>query len=132
MNILINDLEITKNVKILGYISKKELASLYKFAEFFIYPSFYEGFGIPVVDALNLCCPVITSNISCLPEVVPEGYDFLVDPYSISDIRIKMENMIKLSESEKKNLIEKNLNFAKKFAWQNTAKQTLEVYKNLE
>lgn len=131
LQILIKDLKIENNLKILGYVSKEDLASLYKYAEFFIYPSFYEGFGIPVVDALNLKCPVITSNTSCLPEVVPEGYNFLVDPYSVEDIKQKMENMIELSSSERIALIEKNLQFSKRFSWVNTARLTIDMYNSL-
>ena len=130
LNKMIKNLKLT-NVRLLGYVSKDDLASLYKYAEFFIYPSFYEGFGIPVVDSLKLNCPVITSNTSCLPEVVPENYKFLVDPYSINDIKNKMEKIISLSETERKSIIEDNLNFSKKFNWEESAKQTINIYNKL-
>jgi glycosyltransferase involved in cell wall biosynthesis len=112
-------------------VTKEDLASLYRYAEFFIYPSFYEGFGIPVVDALKLHCPVITSNTSCLPEVVPQDYRFLVDPYSIEDIQTKMEKMLAFSLIERTHIIESNYLFAQKFSWKESAKKTIAIYNSL-
>jgi len=73
-----------KGIKITlaGYLSDSEILSLYEEADVFVYPSLYEGFGLPVLEAMACGCPVIASNVSSLPEVVGEA-GMLVDPYDV-------------------------------------------------
>ncbi len=84
----------------LGYVKKEDLISLYQNAEFLAYPCFYEGFGFPVLEAMALKCPVITSDNSVFPELVPNK-KWLVNPYNIEDIKDKMEKMIGLSKKKR-------------------------------
>lgn len=116
-------------VEFRGFVTQTELVSLYQHAEFFIYPSFYEGFGFPPVEAMACGCPVIVSNTSSLPEVVPNS-DWLINPYSIDEIAQTMDKMTTLKPIERKKLIAQNLTFVQKFRWDTTAQMTLSLFKS--
>lgn len=92
-------------VKILGYISEEELIALYNTADICLYPSLYEGFGLPILEAQACGCPVITSNISCMPEVAGKGA-ILVNPYNVKKIADAIEKLI--FDKKLKNKIIKN------------------------
>lgn len=121
---------LEKKVIIFGYATEEELKNLYQNAKIFIYPSFYEGFGLPVLEAMACKCPVIASNTSSVPEIFP-AKKWLINPYNHYDIYNKIDKMINLSQSEKNNLIKKNYDFAKKFTWENTAKSYLKIFNQL-
>lgn len=110
-----------------GYVSEPELKYLYQNAFIFIYPSIYEGFGIPPLQAMACKVPVITSNLSSLPEVVGDAA-IMVNPYDINKIseaiRTLYNDLDKRSE-----LINKGVIQAKKFSLENFAKNTIDVYK---
>ena len=110
-----------------GFIPDTDLPSLYSGAKLFVYPSLYEGFGLPVLEAMACGCPVITSNVSSLPEVAGNAA-LLVNPKSTKEIKKAMEKLL-TSEKLRKSLVKKGLTQAKKFSWKKTARQTLEVYK---
>ncbi len=82
-----------KQVKLLEYVSVDSLRYLYRGAFCLVFPSLYEGFGLPPVEAMTFGCPVITSNVSCLPEVCGDAALY-VDPYEVSDIKHKMEGLL--------------------------------------
>ena len=82
------------NILFTGYVSDKELVSLYKNSLFFAYPSFWEGFGIPPLEAMACGCPTLVSNVTSLPEVCGDA-SLYVDPYSIDSIRTGMERLVK-------------------------------------
>lgn len=130
LNQAIRELKLRGRVKVFGYATEKQLKNLYQNAEFFIYPSFYEGFGFPVVEAMICNCPVITSDVSSLPELMPDK-DWLVNPYNINSIMEKMEGMISLGAKERKLIIKENLAFAKQFTWEKTAKKMLGIFRQL-
>lgn len=109
-----------------NYVSNSELSALYSGASVFLYPSLYEGFGLPILEAMVCGCPVVTSNLSSLPEVAGEAA-ILVDPLSIESI---LEG-IKTALKSKVELVEKGYQQAKRFSWEKCAQQTLEVYKSL-
>ena len=90
---LITDLGLTENVKLLGRVPEGDLPVLYRGALFFVFPSLYEGFGLPVVEAMAMGCPVITSTISSLPEVGGDAVLF-VNPSDIQSIRVMMEQLL--------------------------------------
>ncbi|MEA2007291.1 MAG: glycosyltransferase family 1 protein [Patescibacteria group bacterium] len=75
-----------KNIKLLGFVEQRDLPSLYNEAELFCYPSLYEGFGLPVLEAMNCGCPIVTSNVSSIPEIVSGKDALLVDPRQSEDI----------------------------------------------
>ncbi|MEK7547756.1 MAG: glycosyltransferase family 1 protein [Patescibacteria group bacterium] len=120
---------LQKKVHILGYLSGKSLNNLYNLAKGFVFPSLYEGFGIPPLEAMKCGCPVITSNTSSLPEVVGDSA-ILVNPQSVPEIAKAIVSLI-----EDKNLCnelrKKGLKQAKKFSWVKSACKLLKVIEQL-
>lgn len=82
-----------KKVKLLEYVSTESLRYIYRGAYCLVFPSLYEGFGLPPLEAMNFGCPVITSNASCLPEICGNAALY-VDPYSVRDIKEKLETLL--------------------------------------
>jgi len=115
----IENLGISKNVDILGYVSDEKLRQLYNCAIALVFPSFYEGFGIPPLEAMKSGCPVISSNTSSLPEVVGDAA-ILIDPYDIKSLTKAMLE-IKNNDNLRKSLILKGLNQSKKFSFDKSA-----------
>lgn len=104
------------------------LASLYKGASSFIYPSKYEGFGLPLIESMAMGCPVITSNISSMPEIVGDAGIYF-DPLDIYDISQKIKDVV-YSKTLTDELINKGYKTSLNFTWQKCALETLNVYKN--
>ncbi len=110
-------------------VSMDELAVIYKLADIFIYPSLFEGFGIPVIEALFSKTVVITSNISCLPEA--GGPDSVyIDPNNPLDIQAKIKFLWQ-NESERKRRAEKGFEFVQKFNDQPIAQELIKLYENI-
>ena len=95
----------------------------------FILPSFYEGFGLPVIEAMACGCPVITSNVSSLPEVGGDAALY-INPYDINSLTNGMRKLISNSNL-RSNLIGKGTSRAELFRWKNTAGKYLEVFRNI-
>lgn len=112
-----------KLIQEIGFIPEIELQAIYTLASALIYIPTYEGFGLPVLEALSCGCQVVASNVSSLPEVGGDAV-FYADPYSIEDITKQMLQAIKYP---KKNLLSQ----AAKFSWGKTAKQTINLYESL-
>lgn len=127
---LAEKLGIKNQIVLFGYASNEQLTNLYRNAEFLIYPSFYEGFGFPVVEAMSSGCPVIASNNSSLPELLPDNL-WLVDPYQPADMADKMLKMLALSPEHRQTLISTNKAYVQRFTWRNAARQTIEVFSKL-
>jgi glycosyltransferase involved in cell wall biosynthesis len=125
------DVDGAKNpsVKILGFIPEKDMVAIHASAICLAYPSLYEGFGLPLVKSLKVGTPIITSNVSSMPEVGGNAA-FYVNPNSIPDLTKAITKIIKSSALRKK-LIENGLIQAKKFDWSKTAEQTLSIYKSI-
>jgi len=121
--------QMQKWVKYSGYVSDEELAMLYGKASLFIYPSFYEGFGIPPLEAMACGVPVVCSNSSSLPEV---GGDAVVycDPYSVENIKEKIELVLGDKELQKQ-MIQKGLERAKMFSWDKSAMEHMKVFEEV-
>ena len=113
-----------------GYISKKEKKYLFENARCFVYPSLYEGFGIPVLEAMANKAIVVTTNISSLPEVGGDAAIYFDNVLNYEELAEKIEIAINLTKEEKQEKIEKGLEQVKKFTWDKCAKETLEVIKN--
>ena len=118
------DLPTDKDVISLGHVSRSDLISLYSGAEGLVYTSLYEGFGLPILEAMQVGCPVVTSKISSMPEVAGDAA-VLVDPTKPEDIAAGIGKVL----SDRNKWIEKGREQAKKFSWEKAAKETLEVYK---
>lgn len=116
-------------VRILGYVEKEDLAGLFSGATAFIYPSLYEGFGLPILDAMACQCPVVTSNLGSMKEIAGEAA-ILVDPVSVSGIANGILKIV--GDSETRNaLINEGQRRILEFSWEKTAFQTLEIYRSL-
>jgi glycosyltransferase involved in cell wall biosynthesis len=109
-----------------GYVADADLPALYSGAEAFVFPSLWEGFGIPVVEAMACGTPVLTSNVSALPEIAG-GAAILVDPLRIDDIAHGMERLAREPEL-RASLSAKGLRRAKDFSWAHTAELTRAAY----
>lgn len=116
-------------VHFLQNVSMQELASLYRLADIFIYPSLCEGFGIPLIEAHFSNTVVITSNLSCLPEAGGEDSVY-VNPLQVEDIRAKILHLWE-NEEERKRRAEKSLVFVQKFNDEHIAQNLIKVYKEL-
>src|SRR3989344_6065863 len=108
-------LGIEERVKFLGHVADEELAKLYSGAEALLFPSLFEGFGLPILEAQVCGCPVLTSNISSMPEVAGKGA-ILVDPHSVDDIVKGMER-VQNAELRVKN-IKLGFKNVKRFSWE--------------
>ncbi|WP_126650637.1 glycosyltransferase family 4 protein [Chryseobacterium aureum] len=121
--------KIEKQVSFLEGVSMDELACLYKLADIFVYPSFFEGFGIPVIEALFSKTVVVTSNTSCLPEA--GGKDSVyVNPDNELDIRAKIKFLWE-NESERKRREEKGFEFVQKFNDEPIAQELIKFYQKI-
>lgn len=113
----------------LGNPDKNRLVQIYNAADVLLAPSLYEGFGLTIVESMACGTPVITSNVSSLPEVVDDGA-MLVDPLNVEEI-IEAVCKLKQDNSYYSRLVEKGLSRAKFFDWQKTAEQVAQVYENI-
>jgi glycosyltransferase involved in cell wall biosynthesis len=126
---LIEELNLKNEVIFTDYVSDKYLVKLYNAADLFVYPSLYEGFGLPPLEAMACGCPVITSNTSSLPEVVGDA-GIMINPNDIDGLT---ESMLKiLTDNQlREEMSRKSLERAKIFSWKKTAKETWKVYEDV-
>ncbi len=127
---LAKDLDIEKDVIFTGYIVGDDLAPLFAQADFFVMPSLYEGFGTTVLEAFATGVPVISSDVSSIPEIAGDAA-MLVNPLDTKEIA---DAMFQFSESEelKNNYREKSKKQVEKFNWEKTAQETLALYKSFK
>jgi len=125
----IESLNLQKDIIFTGYVSERELAELYNAVDLFVFPSLYEGFGIPPLEAMACGTPVITSNTSSLPEVVGDAA-IQADPYNVEKFAEEMYKLL-VDEELKEEMMRKGLERSKIFSWDASAKKTLKVYKEL-
>jgi glycosyltransferase involved in cell wall biosynthesis len=125
----IKELKLEKKVVYLGYVTLKEKVYLLKNAYTFVFPSLYEGFGLPILEAVNLGLPIITSNIASIPELVIDNA-LLVDPYDENSIKKALKRVVN-DHKLKDELSRKGKGIAQHFTWEEAAKRTLNLYKNM-
>lgn len=126
---IVDELSIGDRVIFTYEVNDDELKYLYKNAYLLVYPSFYEGFGLPPLEAMSYGIPCVVSNSTSIPEVVGDAA-ILVDPYSIDDISSKI--LMLINDKEKTNqLKERGYLRLEKFSWEKCANETIKVYKNL-
>jgi len=126
---LTRQLGITERVKLMGFVSDSQLQSLYQQATMLVYPSLYEGFGIPPLEAMSCGCPVITSNLSSLPEVVGEA-GILIDPLNAEALADAMQQLC-TTPAYAAQLREMGYRQAARFSWARCAKETVNVYREV-
>jgi len=124
-----DDIKEESDIAKLGYVSEEELPVLYSCALLFVYPSFYEGFGLPVLEAMSCGCPVITSSRGSLKEVADDSA-LIVEPMDDNEIAEKIYLLIR-NNSLRGELIKKGLNQARKFTWEKTAAKIIKLYEGL-
>ncbi len=123
-------LGVRDKVTLFGYADDDQLVSLYQNAEFTLYPSFYEGFGLPVVEAMACGCPVIAADNSSLPEIVPDK-QWLVNPHDIPAMAESMQRMLALPPAHREELAGKNRDHAKNFTWDKAARKMIGIFNDL-
>jgi glycosyltransferase involved in cell wall biosynthesis len=129
VNNLVETMQLNRAVRFAGVVSDDELRRLYWGATLFVFPSLYEGFGFPVVEAMAAGCPVISSNTSSLPEVGGDAALF-IDPHDVKALTDTVQRVLTSSELQQK-MIRMGLDQAGKFLWDKTANETIAVYKKV-
>ncbi|BAZ29517.1 group 1 glycosyl transferase [Cylindrospermum sp. NIES-4074] len=119
------ELGITQQVKFLNYVDYSELPKIINSAIALVFPSLWEGFGLPVLEAMACGTPVITSNLSSLPEVVGEAA-ILINPYNVGEITEAMQTIVNDSEW-RSHLSQQSIIRANQFSWEKTGQATVEV-----
>ena len=126
---LIERFNVQNEVLYLGAIPYEHIPILYSEASLTAYLSLYEGFGLPVLEAMASGCPVICSSCSSLPEVVGNA-GILVDPFDVNEIASKMHDLL-TNEELKAKYVKRGLNRAREFSWESSAKKLIDVYNEL-
>ena len=117
------------DIVLTGYMTDEDMSSLYRHAQALIQPSWYEGFGFPVLEAMSLGCPVICANSSSLKEIA--GPSLMINPNDSSSITEGMKLLIGMSESERKKRINAGRSWADTFSWKKVAHETIAVYEKI-
>lgn len=119
-----SQLGLEDKIKFLGYVPDKDLPKLYQEALALVFPSLFEGFGLPILEAMASGCPVLTSNLSSLPEAAGKA-GLLVNPYSEEEVS---QGLIQIMDGKtREKLIQAGLQQVKKFSWQKAARETLKI-----
>lgn len=123
------ELHLQGEVCFLGYVADEDLPALYTMAELFVFPSLYEGFGLPPLEAMACGTPVITSNVSSLPEVVGDAA-LMVNPLDIEALAAAMQQILS-DAALRRQMIARGLLQARRFTWEQAARQLLNVYQQV-
>jgi glycosyltransferase involved in cell wall biosynthesis len=122
----IKALGLEHRIRFLGWVEHTDLPAIYRLSDLFAFPSIYEGFGIPLIEAMACGCPILTATTCAPPEVV-DGAGYLVDPMSVDAIASGMRTMLS-DEALRQKLVARGLERAKDFSWEKCARQVLEVF----
>lgn len=126
---LVEGLGIKECVRFTGYIDANDISAVYSGASVFAYPSLYEGFGLPILEAMSCGAPVITSNTSSMPEVAGDAAR-LVDPLNADELAGELETVLE-DEGLRAEMKKKGLARAASFSWDRCARETIEVYRKV-
>lgn len=126
---MVETLNLEEHVRFLRRVPSEHLVYLYNAARLLVHPSFYEGFGLPPLEAMTCGTPTIVSNVSALPEVVGDAA-ILIDPHDIDGLTVAMWRAL-TDEDLRTSLITKGLKRASKFSWKRAAQETLNVYRRV-
>jgi len=125
----IKDLCLENEVRLIEGVPKEDMAGVYNLADLLVFPSVYEGFGFPPLEAMGCGTPVVTSNSSSLPEIIGDA-GIMVDPYD-SDALTNAIYEVLVNKELKDDLIRKGLKRTKQFSWEKATKETIEVYEKV-
>ncbi|HTK10185.1 MAG TPA: glycosyltransferase family 1 protein [Ktedonobacteraceae bacterium] len=126
---LVTELKLEKKVRFLGRVSDLELITLYSMADIFAFPSFAEGFGIPLIEAMACGAPVITANVSAMPEVVGDAA-LLIDPHNNDELAAAINKLL-VNETLREELRAKGYQRAREYTWEASAQKMLRIYQQL-
>jgi len=124
---VVEDLKLDERVHFLGRVSSDDLLYLYNAAEMLAHPAFYEGFGLPPLEAMACGLPVVVSDVASLPEVVGDA-GLLIDPHNVDELTVGMWRLLNNSDLWKE-MREKGLRQASRFSWERAARETLDIYR---
>ena len=124
---MICDLNLKEDVLVPGYVPEQDLPMFYNAADVFVFPSLYEGFGLPVLEAMACGAPVVALNSSSIPEVIGDA-GILIDPVDVDNALVRVLEDLLNDPSRRQVLRERGLERAKQFSWQKAAVETLKVY----
>lgn len=122
----LEQLGIKDRVRFVGWVTHSELPAIYRMADLFAFPSLYEGFGIPLVEAMACGCPIVTATTCAPPEVVA-GAGCLVDPYDVGAIAAGMRSVLG-NPAQREHMIARGLARARDFSWEKCAREVLAVF----
>jgi len=123
---MIHKLRLEDRVRFTGFVPDEELNLLYSYASCFVFPSYYEGFGFTPVEAMKCGCPVVSSNASCMPEVLGKAALFF-NPLSIEDMSDTILNMLTNSQLSEE-FAKRGIIHSEQYSWQKTALKTFQLY----
>ena len=118
--------KLDKHVRFFGFQPTETLAAFYRLARAFVFPSLYEGFGLPPLEAMACGTPVVTSNVSSLPEIAG-GAALLVDPYSVEDIAEGIRRAVS-DDALRADLVTRGLDRARSFSWEQSVRRIHQIY----
>lgn len=124
-------LKADDEVHLVGLVSEEDLKALYQYALAYVFPSFYEGFGLPPLEAMQCGTPVVASNKSAIPEICGEGNALFFDPYRIDDMREKMR-IIATDASVRQRLVDRGFERVQNFNWKQMAESVLAIYRSFK
>ena len=124
---VVDELELDDRVHFVGRVSSEDLLYLYNAAEMLAHPAFYEGFGLPPLEAMACGLPVVASNVASLPEVVGDAGQ-LIDPHDVDELTVSMWRVLNDSKLRQQ-MREKGLVQAGRFSWERAARETMEIYR---
>lgn len=126
---LVSELHLEEDCIFLGRVPARDLLYLYNSADALVHPAFYEGFGLPPLEAMSCGTPVIASKVAAMPEIVGDA-GMLIDPHDVEELTVAIWRV--LTEEELRNQMrQRGLQRAKLFSWQKAARETLEVYRQV-
>lgn len=129
LNYLIRSLNLEDRVLRVGFVPEEDLVGMYNLASVYVQPSFIEGFGLPVLEAMACGCPTVVANIASLAEIA--GPSLLINPYDFKELARAINKILNYSSSERNDFLRKCLAWSAKFSWKKTAKATAEVYEKV-
>ncbi|WP_216679867.1 glycosyltransferase family 4 protein [Hymenobacter siberiensis] len=124
--VMLREAGVAKRTHQLGYLTDDQLNQLYHRARAFVFPSLYEGFGFPILEAFGQQCPVVLSNASCFPEIAQDAAQYF-DPYDADDLREQLDRVL-CDRALRHTLVNRALTRVRDFTWERAAAQTRQVY----